>query len=140
MARSKHTPLKHGKPLADTKPPTDSTKRKRKFKKWKAGTVALREIKAQQKAPELAIPRAAFRRLVAEIVQKTAVAEGVRIKRDVYTMLQTASEDYLIDIFRDGQAMAIENGNITLSRKDVKRAAKFQREIANRIVATSLSC
>lgn len=66
-----------------------------------------------------------------------SLSEGIRIKREVYKMLQTASEDYLIDIFRDGQAIAIENGKITLSAKDVKRAAKYQRQIYDRIVATS---
>lgn len=135
MARVKSAPTKN----SDNKKTTTLVdgQRKRKFKKWKAGTVALRQIKHEQKSPDFAIPGAAFRRLVSEIVQKMSLSEGIRIKREVYKMLQTASEDYLIDIFRDGQAIAIENGKITLSAKDVKRAAKYQRQIYDRIVATS---
>lgn len=132
MARIKQKPQK-----TSDKPDKPGLKEKkfRKFKGWRPGTKALREIRAQQKKTELAIPKAAFRRLVAELVQKIEAEQGIRLKRDVYEMLQTASEDYLIDIFRDGQALAIEKGAITLSAKDLRRAVRTQREISSRIIA-----
>ena len=47
-------------------PPPPKTKKKRK---WRLGTIALREIKKYQKSKDAIIPRAPFSRLVREIME-----------------------------------------------------------------------
>jgi len=117
--------LKAGKPKTRT------------FKRWRPGTVAVRQMRREQKKTTPAIPMAPFVRVVQEMVQKTAQADNIRVSKKVYPMLQAAVEDFAIDIFKRAQIMAIDNQHITVIPRHIKRAAQTENEIRTRIVATT---
>lgn len=94
--------------------------RKRRFK---PGTVALRQIRKYQKSVDPLLPRSTFKRLVKSITDEltadnTYFDGGVRFKSDAVDALQVAAEDELVTIFNLANAINIDIGkNITLGSK-----------------------
>ena len=73
-----------------------------KHKRYRPGTVALREVRRYQKSTELLIRRAPFKHLVWEIVQD--IEHGgivLRVSPAVVMALQEAVEAYLVLLFED---------------------------------------
>lgn len=110
---------------AKVDPPSQSKKRK-----WRPGTVALREIRKYQKSEMLLIPRAPFARLCREVMNDVYTREDMswwRRIRDVIPhrwsatallAIQSAAEAYLVDLMHDGQYAAIHRKRITLTKQD----------------------
>ena len=143
MARTKASkPLKNAgdaKLKVEPRPIVPNELRKpksRTFKRWRPGTVAVRDIRREQKKTTFAVPKAAFVRVVQELVHNVAPSSGVRISQPVYAMLQAAVEDFGIDLFKRAQLMAIDNHHITVMPQHIKRAAQVEQEIRTRIVST----
>ena len=63
------------------------------------------------------IPVAPFQRLVQEITKDHG--GELRIKNEAYQALQTASEDFLVDIFRRSNRCAIHENRETIQPKDL---------------------
>ena len=90
--------------------------------RWHPGTVALREVKKLQKTTDSILAKAPFIRLVREIaadfkdeVRFTGGAQGA------LAALQTASEDYIIDLFEKANNVAIEvGGDVTLRPRHLR--------------------
>ena len=79
---------------APRKPPVNPPRKKRK---WRPGTVALREIWHYQKSTELLIRKHPFQRLVYEILRQTNTE--MRIQASAMMGLQEACEAYLVGLF-----------------------------------------
>ena len=90
--------------------------------RWHPGTVALREVRKLQKTTDSILAKAPFIRLVREIaadfkdeVRFTGGAQGA------LAALQTASEDYIIDLFEKANNVAIEvGGDVTLRPRHLR--------------------
>ena len=79
-----------------------------KPRRYRPGTVALREIRRYQKSTELLIRRVPFECLVWEIVQDMEHGGIVlRVSPAVVTTLQEAVEAYLVLLFEDTNLCAI---------------------------------
>ena len=97
----------------------DGERRKRRYK---PGTVAVRQIRKYQKSVDNLLPRATFKRIVREITDEltadnTYFNGGVRFKSDAVDALQVATEDELVTIFNLANAINIDVGRkITLGR------------------------
>ena len=115
MARTKHTVRKamdgaamrtvqSSKNIAVKAPrkPPCQMQRKRRFR---SGTVALREIQRYQKSTDLLIRRAPFQRVVNEIVR--SFRKDLRIQAAAIKGLQEAAEAYLVSLFEDSNLCAI---------------------------------
>lgn len=100
-------------------------KRKRKFR---PGTVALREITRFQKGSELLIRRLPFQRLVREIAQR--FRHDLRFQSTAVDALQEASEAYLVGLFEDANLIAIHARRVTIMPKDISLARRIRGEIA----------
>ena len=87
---------------APRKPPPHQMQKKRRFR---PGTVALREIWRYQKSTDLLIRRAPFQRVVYEIVR--SFRNDLRIQAAAIKGLQEAAEDYLVSLFEDSNLCAI---------------------------------
>lgn len=97
----------------------------KKAHRFKPGTVALRDIKKQQKSSDcLAIPKLNFERLVREIAQD--FTEDARFSAPVFGLLQLAAEDYLIDIFESANMCAIHAKRETLFPMDIQLARRIK--------------
>ncbi len=108
-ARPKSNKRQH-QPDLDSRPP-------RKKRRYKPGTIALREIRAQQKSIELAVPRLPFSRVVREI--STKYKQDLRWQKTGLLCLQAASEQFLIDMMQDANLLAIHGKRVTLQKKDL---------------------
>ena len=136
MARTKHTARKalDGAAMrtvqaskniavkAPRKPPHQMQKRRR----FRPGTVALREIRRYQKSTDLLIRRAPFQRIVQEIVR--SIRNDLRIQAAAIKGLQEAAEAYLVGLFEDSNLCAIHAKRVTIMPRDVQLARRIRRE------------
>ena len=104
-------------------PATGGVKKKRRYK---PGTLALREIRKYQKSTELLIRRLPFQRLVREIAQDFKT--DVRFQSLALDALQEACEAYLVGLFEDSNLCAIHAKRVTLMPKDIKLARRIRGE------------
>ncbi len=98
----------------------------KKSKRFRPGTVALREIRRYQKTTELLIKRLPFQRLVREIAQD--FKSELRFQSVAIMALQDAVESYLVGLFEDTNLCAIHAKRVTIMPKDMKLARRIRGE------------
>ncbi|KAK3279408.1 hypothetical protein CYMTET_12708 [Cymbomonas tetramitiformis] len=112
-------------------PPTGGVKKKRRYR---PGTVALKEIRKYQKTTELLIRKLPFQRLVREIANDMAAgswfAQGVRFQSSAVVALQEAAGSYLIHLYEDTNMEAIHAKRVTIQAKDIQLARRIRGERA----------
>lgn len=101
--------------------PIQSVKKPRRYR---PGTVALREIRKYQKSSELLIPKLPFQRLVREIAQNYKME--LRFQHSAVDALQEAAESYLVGLFEDCNLCAIHAKRVTLMRQDIQLARRIR--------------
>lgn len=116
---------KNSKPSMQTALKTDS---KKKAKRFRPGTVALREIRKFQKTTELLIRKLPFQRLVREIAQDYKA--DLRFQSSAIAALQEASEVYLVSLFADTNLCALHAKRVTITVKDMRLARRLRGETA----------
>ena len=95
----------------------------KKPRRYRPGTVALREIRRYQKTTDLLIPKANFKRLVREILQNLRKnADPFRVKKSAYLALQEAAEAYVVDCMEGANLCAIHAKRTTVKVKDLRLA------------------
>lgn len=97
-------------------------------RKFRPGTVALREIRRYQKTTELLIRRLPFQRLVREIAQD--FKDDLRFQGEALQALQESAEAYLTGLFEDTNLCAIHAKRVTIMPKDVHLAQRIRGERA----------
>ena len=90
----------------------------RKPRRFRPGTVALREIRQYQKSTELLIRKLPFQRLVKEVAQQ--IRPGLRFQSTAILALQEATESFLVNMFEDVNVCAIHGGRVTIQPKDIQ--------------------
>ena len=95
-------------------------------RRYRAGTVALREIRKYQKSGELLLRKLPFQRLVREIAQD--YNSNLRFQGAAILAIQESAEVYLTKLFEDSKMMGIRSGRVTLMPRDVKVTRRIQRE------------
>ena len=100
----------------------------KKPRRYRPGTVALREIRKYQRSTELLIRKLPFQRLVREIAQDLKVE--FRFQSTALLALQEASESYLIGLFEDSNLCAIHAKRVTIMPKDIQLARRIRGERA----------
>lgn len=93
-------------------------------RKFKAGTIALREVKKYQKQLDCVLPRAPFMRLVKSITLE--VNDMMRYSSDAIQALQEASEHYLVGVFEDTNLCCIHANRSTIQKKDMQLARRIR--------------
>ena len=94
-----------------------------KARRYRPGTVALREIRKYQKSTDLLIRRKPFGRLVKEICAQVCQDNNLRDKRfrkSAMEALQAAAEDYLTKMFSSAQCCAMHGGRTTIKVSDLR--------------------
>ena len=137
MARTKHTARKalDGAAMrmvqaskniavkAPHKPPPCQMQKRRRFR---PGTIALREIQRYQKSTDLLIRRAPFQQVVQEIVR--SFRNDLRIQAAAIKGLQEAAEAYLVGLFEDSNLCAIHAKWVTIMPRDVQLTRRIHGE------------
>ena len=96
-----------------------STKKSR-CRRYRPGTVALREIRRYQKSSELLIRRMPFQRLVKEIAQ--TYSPYLRFQSGAVLALQEAAEAYLVGLLEDSNLCTIHAKRVTIMPRDMQLA------------------
>ena len=114
---------KSEKIMKKTAPAEGGMKRKHRFK---AGTVALREIKKYQKATKFMLLRAPFQRFIRSICD--GIDGQLRFQSQALLALQEAAESYLTGLFEDANLCAIHANRVTVYKKDMDLARRIRGE------------
>ena len=135
MARTKQTARKSTGGKAPRKQLASKAARKstkadgaKKSRRYRPGTVALREIRKYQKTTDLLIKKAPFQRLVREVSQDFKA--DLRFQSSAVMALQEASEAYLVGLFEDTNLAAIHAKRVTIMPKDIQLARRIRGERA----------
>ena len=136
MTRTKHASIKGnigGKaprktitfkaPARKTAPVPMNIKRPRRYR---PGTIALREIRKFQKTTDLLIRKLPFQRVVKEI--STEFKSDLRFQSQAILALQEACEAYLVNLFEDTNLCAIHAKRVTIMVKDMMLAKRIRGE------------
>ncbi|KAG2381769.1 hypothetical protein C9374_006153 [Naegleria lovaniensis] len=122
-------------PRKAIKVPQTSPPKTKKPRRWKKGTVALREIKKYQRSTELLIPKANFVRIVRDIANRGREDSPFRFSADALLALQEVAEHYLVNLFENAylcckyyrchlensiNLQALHAGRVTLMTKDIE--------------------
>ncbi|KAI5953322.1 CSE4 [Candida jiufengensis] len=96
-------------------------------KRYRPGTLAIREIRKFQKSTDLLIRKLPFARLVREISLEFVGPEyGLRWQSNAILALQEASESFLIHLLEDTNLCAIHAKRVTIMQKDMQLARRLR--------------
>ena len=94
----------------------------KKYKRYKPGQLALKEIRYYQKKAGFIIPISAIRRLCLEIGYECK--QKISFQMHAYRLLQEAAEWYLVRVFKDTNLLAIHAKRVTICPRDMVLARK----------------
>ncbi|KAI4644171.1 histone H3-like centromeric protein hH3v [Alternaria conjuncta] len=96
-------------------------------RRYKPGTVALREIKRYQKSTDLLLLKLPFQRVVREVALSVSRIDGpLRWQSQAIVALQEASEAFLVGLFHDANLCAIHAKRVTIQQKDIQLARRLR--------------
>ena len=113
-------------PTRQNSRPSNGARKGRKGKRYKPGTLALKEIRKYQRSTELMIRKLPFQRLVREIAQD--FKPDLRFQSAAIGALQEASEAYLVRLMEDTNLCAIHARRVTIMPKDMQLARRIRGE------------
>lgn len=106
-------------------------KKKRRFR---PGTVALREIRKYQKSTDLLIPHAPVKRVIRdvgnEVANSTNFPEGPHWTRGAFLAIHEALEAFGVSKLEAANLVAIYSGRVTIKPDDINLARRLANEIA----------
>ena len=94
-------------------------------RRFRPGTVALREIRKYQRGGESLLPLAPFSRLVREVLNNESLRVG-RIQSSALHALREAAEAYLVQTLEDANLCAIHAKRVTIQPKDLQLAIRIR--------------
>lgn len=106
--------------------PTTVGLKVKKPRRFRPGTVALREIRKYQQSTDLLIRKLPFQRLVREIAFNMKI--DLRFQSNAVQALQEAAEAYLVGLFEDTNLAAIHAKRVTIMPKDMQLARRIRGE------------
>jgi histone H3 len=96
----------------------------KKKKRFRPGTMALREIRQYQKGSQLLIPKRRFQRLVKEVAFD--FKPDIRFQSHALLAIQEACEAYLVSVNEDTNLIALHAGRVTIMPKDMALAIRIR--------------
>ena len=107
----------------------EAQKKKKKYKRYRPGQLALKKIKHYQKKLSFIIPISAIRRLCLEIGYDSK--ENISFQLHAYRLLQEVAEWYLVRVFKDTSLLAAHAQRITINPRDMVLARKVSEIMEN---------
>lgn len=98
-------------------------------RRYKPGTVALKEIRKYQRSFDLLIQKLPFARLVREVALELLpadVGEQLRWQSHAIQALQEAAEAFLVHLFEDTNLCALHAKRVTIMQKDIQLARRIR--------------
>ncbi|KAL4872019.1 hypothetical protein BDV12DRAFT_183299 [Aspergillus spectabilis] len=117
-----------GAPSGLFRPRTGDPTPKGRHRRYRPGTVALKEIRKYQRSFDLLLRKLPFARLVREVafdMLPTGSAE-FRWQSHAILALQEAAEAFLVHLFEDTNLCAIHAKRVTIMQKDIQLARRIR--------------
>ncbi|KAM4055645.1 core histone h2A/H2B/H3/H4 domain-containing protein [Hirsutella rhossiliensis] len=96
-------------------------------RRYRPGTVALREIRQYQSGTKLLLLKLPFMRLVREIgMDFRPRGREFRWQSQAIQALQEAAEAFMVHLFEDAQLCAIHARRVTVMQKDIQLARRIR--------------
>ncbi|KAL2754736.1 hypothetical protein ACRALDRAFT_1050161 [Sodiomyces alcalophilus JCM 7366] len=96
-------------------------------RRYRPGTVALREIRRYQNSTDLLLRKLPFSRLVREIALCFRPRdEELRWQSQAIMALQEATEAFMVHLFEDTNLCAIHAKRVTIMQKDIQLARRIR--------------
>ncbi|EKV12293.1 Histone H3 [Penicillium digitatum] len=114
--------------VTDNVQPGDPTPTGRR-RRYKPGTVALKEIRRYQRSYDLLIAKLPFARLVREVALDLLPADvGAELRWQSHAIqaLQEAAEAFLVHLFEDTNLCALHAKRVTIMQKDIQLARRIR--------------
>lgn len=102
------------------RPPTEEGAKKKR--RWRAGTVALREIRKYQMSTHCLVPRASMKRVIRQVLQKNQqerFSNVERIQGTAFDALHEACEAFAVFVLGKCQKSAIHGKRVTVMLQDM---------------------
>lgn len=106
--------------------PVETEKKERRAHRWRPGTVALREIRKQQKSTKYCLRKGPLQRIVRAIASNDN--ELLRFQKKAFTCVQDAVEHYLINLLRDSNLIALHANRVSLGGNDIEFLLRLRRD------------
>jgi histone H3-like centromeric protein A len=99
-----------------------------KPRRYRPGTRALMDIRKYQRSTDLLIRKLPFARLVRQLCQDHYARPGevLRWQGHALEALQSAAEDYLVQLFEDANLCALHAKRITIFVRDIQLARRIK--------------
>lgn len=97
-----------------------------KKRRYRPGTLALKEIRHFQKSTELLIRKMPFARLVKEVCNNIRHGKNLLWQSQAILALQEAAEAYLVHLFEDTLLCAIHAKRVTINPRDMQLARRIR--------------
>ncbi|RWS28825.1 histone H3.3-like protein [Leptotrombidium deliense] len=97
---------------------------KQKKRRFRRGTVALRDIRYYQNVTQNLIPAASFQRFVREIFREFKIG-GITFQTAAISALQTAAEAYIVNMMENTNLLANHAKRVTIFPKDIILAKRI---------------
>ncbi|AEO57677.1 histone H3-like protein [Thermothelomyces thermophilus ATCC 42464] len=98
-----------------------------KKRRYRPGTLALKEIRRYQSNTDLLMSKLPFARLVREIaLQFQPSREELRWQSQAILALQESAEAFLVHLFEDTNLCAIHAKRVTIMQKDIQLARRIR--------------
>ncbi|KAG2156142.1 histone-fold-containing protein [Suillus clintonianus] len=111
----------------------DEQGQSRKKRRYRPGTIALREIRKYQRSTDLLLRRLPFSRVVREIAMDMMTdtnyergEAGLRWQSSAIMALQEATEAFLVHLFEDANLCAIHAKRVTIMQRDIQLARRIR--------------
>ncbi|KAK4179755.1 putative histone H3-like centromeric protein CSE4 [Triangularia setosa] len=96
-------------------------------RRYRPGTLALKEIRRYQSNTDLLLLKLPFARLVREIaITCRPMNDELRWQSQAIQALQEASEAFLVHLFEDTNLLAIHAKRVTIMQKDLQLARRIR--------------
>ncbi|WWC61638.1 uncharacterized protein I303_104222 [Kwoniella dejecticola CBS 10117] len=97
-------------------------------RRYRPGTLALKEIRRYQKSTDLLIAKLPFSRVVREVAMSLSSTEAgdLRWQSSAIMALQEAAEAFLVHLFEDANLCAIHAKRVTIMQKDIQLARRIR--------------
>ncbi|KAG0692075.1 histone-fold-containing protein [Suillus ampliporus] len=112
---------------------TEEQEPTRKKRRYRPGTLALREIRKYQRSTDLLLRRLPFSRLVREVAMDMTTDTnyeggevGLRWQSSAIMALQEATEAFLVHLFEDANLCAIHAKRVTIMQRDIQLARRIR--------------
>ncbi len=100
---------------------------KKAHRRFRPGTVALREIRKFQQTTDLQFQKAPFQRVVRGIAYDLK-GDSIRFQSAAIAALQEAAEAYIVGLFEDTNLCAIHAHRVTIMKKDMDLTRRIRGE------------